>query len=964
MPGAGEDALEANTGGGVREGDEFRHQQKEAHHAPPCGPDYSSAPNQDRHHLTVSGSCSDVGLSPPAKKGKRRGASSSGGPIPVGSFVDQAFSLNLPGHIRLVSVPGGSTTTTTSSSARHDDHDLDDEDEDEGDDPKAPFLTSYYPLIPLLLSLCFPVVVLYQHYSRSCLNFDPAASAATASLATSASASDPDLGDDMPAEAGAAALHVHASSSILQHFIFVNFLRLLLAIALVVCGPTLRVQIDQLLRRIRRSPAWHAMEGPLRRTFWRRNDDHFDSSPDDCLYHSSTPSSLFLGSGYNRERTASGHSLNGSRSSSSPTGHIPALKGLAALTLVMLAVHPDGCLWYLLAVLWDGIWSVGDGLLALLVMIGDGDIPILVVTGVLLSLFVLARKMQRALLPEHQSSEIANSSSGAFGGCSAGKSGKGRSKKGKKGKGRGSGRGRIRHQQSRSAHHHHQQHNDNRHENPPRHQSTHSLKSSTSSHMSVSSLEEQKIRDFPGRSRLDSSDVSDTDPSPPSSGNGNINNNGPPKVTSVQELESSGCAPTDTALGVQEAADSLGAVQIIEDKPQITGNPTSESELQPKSTKKKKLGGAKKIKAAGSSSPALITPPIPRTPRHVSTSSSGYSVSNHDKATFRYQGVKGRRTTPQLSPGAIPPTRSSTEKGQFTPPRENKGQGGYKRPKSLSVDNRNRNRNQPRSPAASAGNYTATAHPYSNEKAEQSQISFANVLEGRRTKQLEDPWRARAQDSAATERENSSLSPSSQFGKNQNDICGSTAVGKELSISSPEGSNQTLLRPPPGLAPLLDTVRSPGKGVSAHQGRILPPIGHESTPIGGNELSALGTDRTVLGIPSLQTDHTDGLFLHAPVLGTDPARTRCLSGDDMSVFSVGTSASVAILSLSPLPQSNFGVDLGGTISTGLTAGNIHVGGMVIPVGVGGGSRLVMDDDDKIEADLQELGGQMVGSVLD
>jgi hypothetical protein len=33
----------------------------------------------------------------------------------------------------------------------------------------------------------------------------------------------------------------------------------------------------------------------------------------------------------------------------------------------------------------------------------------------------------------------------------------------------------------------------------------------------------------------------------------------------------------------------------------------------------------------------------------------------------------------------------------------------------------------------------------------------------------------------------------------------------------------------------------------------------------------------------------------------------------------------------------------------------------------GGSRLVadmMDDDDRIEADLQELGGQMVGSVLD
>lgn len=65
----------------------------------------------------------------------------------------------------------------------------------------------------------------------------------------------------------------------------------------------------------------------------------------------------------------------------------------------------------------------------------------------------------------------------------------------------------------------------------------------------------------------------------------------------------------------------------------------------------------------------------------------------------------------------------------------------------------------------------------------------------------------------------------------------------------------------------------------------------------------------------------------------------------MSVLSVETSSSVGIPSLSPLPQSTFG----------------GAGGVI------GGSRLVahvVDDDDRIEADLQKLGGQMVGSVLD
>ena len=174
-----------------------------------------------------------------------------------------------------------------------------------------------------------------------------------------------------------------------------------------------------------------------------------------------------------------------------------------------------------------------------------------------------------------------------------------------------------------------------------------------------------------------------------------------------------------------------------------------------------------------------------------------------------------------------------------------------------------------------------------------------------------------------------------------------------------------MLRPPPGLAPLLDTVRYPGNDESTHQGNTLPPIGYESSSIGGNVLLALEPGRTVLGNPFLQTDHTDGLLSPAPMsLGTDPARTRRLSGDDMIDFRVGISASAAIPSLPPLPQSNLGVGLSGTALTGLTADNNHVGGLGIGLGVGSHLITGMDDDDKIEADLQELGGQMVGSVLD
>ena len=749
------------------------------------------------------------------------------------SFVDQAFSLNLPGSIRLVPVPAGAL-----------DH-HDDDDEDDHEDVAAPFLTSYYPLIPLLLSLCFPVAVLYQHYSRSCLKyFDPAA--------TSASNSASGRCGDMPAEAEAAALH--APSSILQNVVLLNVLRLLLAIALVVYGPALRIHVSR---------AWRAVKRTARRIVCGRNGDHHhDSAADDCPLHqlavSTTPPSLFLGGGPNRERTASGSSLlGGSRSSSSPTGHIFALKALAALTLVMLAVHPDGCLWYLLAVLWDGMCSVGD----LLVLIGDGDISSFAVTGVLLASLLLARQIRRVLIPPDKSAETVHSSScgaSGSGSCSAGKSGKGRSRKGKnKGKGRGSGRGRIRHQQSRNAHH--------------------AVKSRTSSYVSVSSLDEQ-----------------------------------------------------------------------------TTGEPSSESKSAKK--KKKKRGGGKKLQAAGPSSPALA-PPTPLMPRHSPTPCSRYSVGNHDDATSRHQGGEGGTTT-QPSRDTVPSTWSSTKKGHATPSRANTGPNDRHKESKTSLVDRNRNCNHPRSPAAGVD-------PYPNEKAERSQTSVDNVLEGRRSQEFADPWQARVQDTSMSERESSELGPTDGVGKTQSNLSGTTAVGREVSISSPGEPTQTMLRPPPGLAPLLDTVGYPGNDESTIRGNVLPPIGYESSPIGGNALLALEPGRTALGNPSLQTDHTSCLLSPAPMpLGTDPARTRCLSGDDMIDFRVGISASAAISPLPSLPQSNLGVGLSGMALTGLTAGNNHVGGLSI--GLGGGSHLStsMDDDDKIEADLRELGGQMVGSVLD
>lgn len=869
--------------------------------------------NQDRN---ASDTCagSSVGLTAPsAKSGGRTGAAAAGSsrrrPIPVGSFVDQAFSLNLPGSIRLVSVPAGAL----------DDADYDDDYGDE-DDATAPFLTSYYPLIPLLLSLCLPVAVLYQHYSRSCLDyfdpscldyFDPAAeTSASASDSNSASASDSnsasDLGGDVhvPAEAeAAAALHAPPSSSMLQKAVHHNGLQMLLAFALFVYAPTLRVHTDRLLRRMDRTPAGRAVKATTRRILAvcgrllmlrTTNPDHpqDDAAADGCPPHqlamTAAPSASFLeevtsayqmacrSSGPHRERTASGSSLPGG-SRSSPTGHIVALKALAALTLVLLAAHPDGCLWYLLAVLREGMGSVGD----LLVLIGEGGLPGLVGAGVLLTSLVLARQIRRVLIPPDKSAEAADSSSG-------GKLGKGRSKKGKKGKGRGSGRGRIRHQQSRNAHHHHQHHqyNDNLHEAAPHHGSIHPFQSSTSSHMSVSSLEEQ-----------------------------------------------------------------------------TTGEPSSE--LQSKSAKKKKKkrggGGGKKLQAAGPSSPTLA-PPTPQTPRHQATTRSRYSAGNHDEATSRHQGGEGG-TTPQPSSGTVPSTRSSTKKEHFTPSRENKGPEDRHEKSNTSLVDRDRNCNHPGSPAAGVGNYRpAIADPCSNEKAEQSQTSFANVREGRRSQEFVDPWQARVQDTSMSERGSSQLGPTDGIDNAQSNLNGTTVVDREFSISSPGGPPRTMLRPPPGLAPLLDTVRYSGNDESTHQGNTLPPIGYESSSIGGNVLLALEPGRTVLGNPFLQTDHTDGLLSPAPM--SDPARTRRLSGDDMIDFRVGISASAAIPSLPPLPQSNLGVGLSGTALTGLTADNNHVGGLSIGLGVGSHLITGMDDDDKIEADLQELGGQMVGSVLD
>jgi len=370
------------------------------------------------------------------------------------------------------------------------------------------------------------------------------------------------------------------------------------------------------------------------------------------------------------------------------------------------------------------------------------------------------------------------------------------------------------------------------------------------------------------------------------------------------------------------------------------------------------------LQAASPSSPTLA-PPTPQPPRHPATTCSRNSAGNHNEATSRHHGGKGG-TTSQPSSGTVPSTRSSTKKEYFTPSRENKGPKDRHEKSKTSLVDRNRNCNHPGSPAAGVGNdRPAIADPCSNEKAEQSQTSFVNVLEGRRSQEFVDPWQARVQDTSILERGPSQLGPTDIIDNTQSNLSGTTAVGREFSLSSPGGPTQTMLRPPPGLAPLLDTVRYPGNDESTHQGNTLPPIGYESSSIGGNVLLALEPGRTVLGNPFLQTDHTDGLLSPAPMsLGTDPARTRRLSGDDMIDFRVGISASAAIPSLPPLPQSNLGVGLSGTALTGLTADTTHVGGLSIGLGVGSHLITGMDDDDKIEADLQELGGQMVGSVLD
>ena len=923
MQGAEEDALEANAAGGsIPERDEkmYAHNNntdKAAHPASSsmCGPNYSTSAMENDGHAMAS--------NPTSRKAKRNGA------IAVSSFVDQAFSLNLPGHnIRLVSVPANNNSARLGNST---DLDGDDYDEEGGNgDVKGPFLTSYYPLIPLLLSLCFPVLVLYQHYSQSC-NFDAAAAASSAG-----SAADPASNEDYASKNQSS----YSPSSILQNFIVANLLRLLLAIVLVVYGPTVKFYVDRGLRCIGRTSAWQATEGILRRiaayVWGRSDDDQYRYSSTDDEY---APPSLFLGSsGYNRERTASGSSLGGShRSTSSATGHLPALKGLAALTLIMLAVHPDGCLWYILATLRDGICSAGDGLLTLLFMIGDGDVPSLVVTGALLSLFVAAREIRRALFPAEKVPE----STDALGSnnCSAGKSGKGRNKKGKKGKGRGSGRGRIRHQQSRTSNQNqqHQQHrqypNNIRHENSLRHQSSHSLKSSASSQISVSSLEEQKIQDLPGRSRLESSDVSDADPSPPTSGNSD-----PPAAPSTQDLESSGCVETGSALeGGVVAADSLASDQNVvepvkEYNAQGNHKVAPQSELLPNPSTKKKYGGKKEEVRPRPISSSLPAPASPRTSRQASASSSGSHLA---------------------------PPQFQRSKGGCTPVRKSKGpKGGTNTPKHFSVETRNRTYDQPRSPVARptryGGDHSANSRPHAHYKSKQKQGSCTTSPKDGRLQKVGkvegDPWQSRARGAAAAtaarvEKPDSLRVPLEGANKTQNDTRGRIKCDRELALSSPGRSNQSVLRPPPGLAPLLDTARSPAKDLNSHQSMVLPPIGHDSTPIGGDELSGLGPDRTVLGIPSLQSDHTDGFLSRTPLLGTDPARARCLSGDDMSVFSVGTSSSVGIPSLSPLPQSTFG----------------GAGGVI------GGSRLVahvVDDDDRIEADLQELGGQMVGSVLD
>ena len=345
-------------------------------------------------------------------------------------------------------------------------------------------------------------------------------------------------------------------------------------------------------------------------------------------------------------------------------------------------------------------------------------------------------------------------------------------------------------------------------------------------------------------------------------------------------------------------------------------------------------------------SSSLPAPVSPRAPKQASASSSSRHLSS-----------------PQ----------SQRSKGGCTPVRKSKGpKSGTNTSKQLSLESRNRTHDQPRSPAARPTRYcsdnSASSRPYAHNKSKQRQSSFtASPKDGRVQKDGKAggyPLHSRTRAGASAHIEKPDYSrrvPLEGFDKTQNDGRGRIASDLEKSLSSPGQPDQSVLRPPPGLAPVLDTARSPAKDLNSHQSMVLPPIGHDNTFIGGDELSGLGPNRTVLGIPSLQSDHTDGFLSRTPLLGTVPARARCLSGDDMSAFSVGTSSSVGIPPLSPPPQSTF-CSAGGIISTGLSSGNSRMGGIDI-----GGTRLgtdVMDDDDRIEADLQELGGQMVGSVLD
>ena len=419
--------------------------------------------------------------------------------------------------------------------------------------------------------------------------------------------------------------------------------------------------------------------------------------------------------------------------------------------------------------------------------------------------------------------------------------------------------------------------------------------------------------------------MSDADPSPPTSGNSDT-----PAAPSTQDLESSGCVEIGSAVEGAVAADQNVVEPVKEYKAQGNHKVALQSELLPNPSMKKKYGRKKEEVRPRPISSSLPAPASPRTSRQASASSS----SSH-----------------------LTPPQSQRSKGGCTPVRKSKGpKGGTNTPKQFSVESRNRTYDQPRSPAARPTTYgsdhSANSRPHAHYKSKQKQGSCTTSPKDGRLQKVGkvegDPWQSRARGAAATtaareEKPGSLRVPLEGANKTQNDTRRRRIeCDRELALSSPGRSSQSVLRPPPGLAPLLDTARSPAKDMNSNQSIALPPIGHESTPIGGDELSGLGADRIVLGIPSLQSDHTDGFLSRTPLLGTDPARARCLSGDDMSVFSVGTSSSVGIPSLSPLPQATCG-------------------------GALGGSRLVahvMDDDDRIEADLQELGGQMVGSVLD